>query len=104
MKDDMSIIRIYPNEYPSLTEDQICSHIKNILNFNLKKEKDLPSEIEIILMYKHDKLLIENNKKVEDLRGLLDIERRKNKKMEKENENLYHEIGILKSAIDILKE
>lgn len=52
-KDDIKIIRIYPCEYPSLTKDEIFSHIKNILNFNLRKEINLPSEIEIVLMYKN---------------------------------------------------
>ena len=55
MNDDkISILRIYPHEYPSLTKDQIRSHIRNILSFNLKKEVNLPFEIEIILMYKKD--------------------------------------------------
>ena len=54
-KDDIKIIKIYPNGYPSLTKDEICSHIKNILNFNLKQEENLPSEIEFVLMYKNKK-------------------------------------------------
>lgn len=54
-KDDIKVITIYPTGYPSLTKDEICSHIKNILFFNLMKEENLPSEIEFILKYKTKK-------------------------------------------------
>ena len=47
---------------------------------------------------------MESGAKTENLRGLLDIERIKNERLVKENENLYYEIGILKRAVDILKE
>ena len=48
--------------------------------------------------------LMENGTKTENLRGLLDIERVKNMKLMVENGDLYHEIGVLKRAIEIVKK
>ena len=48
--------------------------------------------------------LMESGTKTENLRGLLDIERVKNERLMRENENLYHKIGVLTRAFEILKK
>ena len=60
-EDEIKIIKIYSDKYPHLTKDQIRLHAIHILNYNLRQEEKLPSEIEFVLKYKIDEKEIEHS-------------------------------------------